>query len=292
MSDITLTASARNSLLSLTNTASLMSRTQGRLTSGLKVASAIDDAVAYFQAKGLDDRASDFGSRKDEIDQGISSVKAALNGATLVDGILKQMKGIVNSVRTADATTRAALTKQFTNLAQQITAGVQDASYQGLHLMDNSSAKLTVYFNQGTGASLTVTAQNLQTSKLISSANNIATSKLATTLIGYAGFSTVSSAGTSQATVLNNVSSALDKAISKIRSVSAQLGGNVTFLQTRMDFTSNYINTMQEGSGKLTLADLNSEGANLVALQTRQQIGIQSLSIAGQQQQAILSLLR
>lgn len=298
MTDITLTASARSSLLSLTNTASLMSRTQGRLTSGLKVASAIDDAVSYFQAKGLNDRASDFGDRKDEIDQGISTLKSALNGTTLVDGILKQMKGIVSSVRTADQTTRAALTKQFNDLAKQITSGVQDASYQGLHLVDNSTAKLTVYFNQGTSASLTVTAQNLQTSKLVSTGGGVLGSKLASTLMnvvdntGATGFSTISIAGASQAAVLNGVASALDKAVNKIRSVSAQLGGNVTFLQTRMDFTANYINTMQEGSGKLTLADLNQEGANLVALQTRQQIGVQSLSIAGQQQQAILSLLR
>jgi len=293
MTDITLTASARNSLLSLTNTASLMSRTQGRLTSGLKVASAIDDAVSYFQAKGLDDRASDFGDRKNEIDQGISSVKAALNGATLVDGILKQMKGIVNSVRTADQTTRAALSKQFADLATQITTGVQDASYQGLHLVDNSTAKLTVYFNEGTSASLTVKATNLKQSKLISAApgaTSVIVSQLMKIVAG--GFSNVSAAGVSVATALNNVASGLDKAISKVRSVSAQLGGNVTFLQTRIDFTNNYINTMQEGSGKLTLADLNNEGANLVALQTRQHIGVQSLSIAGQQQQSILSLLR
>ena len=97
MSDITLTATARSSLLSLTNTASLMSRTQNRLTTGLKVASAIDDAVSYFKAKGLTDRAADFSGRKDEIDQGISSMKAAINGTTLVDSVLKQMKGIVNS---------------------------------------------------------------------------------------------------------------------------------------------------------------------------------------------------
>jgi flagellin-like hook-associated protein FlgL len=96
----------------------------------------------------------------------------------------------------------------------------------------------------------------------------------------------------SPAAVLNKLAAMLDSAISKERGTAAQLGGNVTFLQSRMDFTANYINTMTSGSGKLTLADLNTEGANLVALQTRQQIGIQSLSIAGQQQQAILSLLR
>ena len=300
MSDITLTASARNSLLSLTGTASLMSRTQGRLTSGLKVASAIDDAVSYFKSRSLTDRASDFSVRKDEIDQGISSMKAAINGTTLVDGILKQMKGIVNSVRTADSSTRTALSSQFNDLAKQINSAMQDASYQGLNLVDNSSATMTVYFNQGTNASLNVHSKNMRASKLLttmvngtSSASFNAVTDLVTAAGGNGGFSALTSqTSISPAAVLDHVASIIDKGISQIRSQSALLGGNVTFLQSRMDFTSNYINTLQEGSGKLTLADLNEEGANLVSLQTRQQIGIQSLSIAGQQQQAILSLLR
>ena len=133
MSDITLSATARNSLLSLTNTAGLMSRTQNRLTTGLKVSSAIDDAVSFFKAKSLDDRAADLSTRKDEIDQGISSVKAAINGTTLVDSIMKQMKGLINTARTADSTTRSALTSQFADLAKQINTAVQDASYQGLN---------------------------------------------------------------------------------------------------------------------------------------------------------------
>ena len=334
MSDITLTATARNSLLSLTGTASLMSRTTGRLTSGLKVASAIDDAVSYFKAKGLTDRAADFSTRKDEIDQGMSSLKGAIDGTTLTNSILKQMKGIISTVATADSTTRTALNSQFTDLANQINTGLRDASYQGLNLVDNSSASLTVYFNQGTSASLTVHAQNLLASKLMTTiggltalntsgkaafgvstaAHNMlynaaikATKAANVTMLisqaraavnGLANISTLTF-GTlsnfknlSPASVLNAVSATLDKGISAIRSQSAMLGGNVTFLQSRLDFTSNYINTLQEGSGKLTLADLNEEGANLVSLQTRQQIGVQSLSIAGQQQQAILSLLR
>ena len=299
MSDITLTATARNSLLSLTGTASLMSRTQGRLTTGLKVATAIDDAVAYFKAKGLTDRAADFSGRKDEIDQGISSMKAAVNGATLVDGILKQMKGIVNSVRTADSSTRVALSSQFNDLAKQINSAVSDASYQGLNLVDNSSASLTVYFNQGTSASLSVHAKNLRASKLLTTMVTGASAGSAVADLvnaaggGAVGFSALTSqTSLSPAAVLDKVASVIDKGVSQIRSQSALLGGNVTFLQSRMDFTTNYISTLQEGSGKLTLADLNEEGANLVSLQTRQQIGIQSLSIAGQQQQAILSLLR
>ena len=70
------------------------------------------------------------------------------------------------------------------------------------------------------------------------------------------------------------------------------LGANVAVLNTRLDFTTDYVNTMTAGAGKLTLADLNEEGANLLALQTRQQLGIQSLAFAGQSEQSILGLFR
>jgi len=297
MSDITLTASARTALTSLQGTASLMSRTQSRLTSGMKVASAIDDAVSFFKAQGLTDRASDFTNRKEQIDQGISSVTVASNGTTIAGSILKQMQGLVSSVRTADSSTRATLTSQFNNLAQQLNSAEGDSSYQGLNLVNNSTASLTVYFNQGTGAALTVNAQNLNTSVLMSLASAASSGALSMMMSGgdiasaTGGFSILSDS-TSAASVLNNLQSQLSSAQSTIRAASARLGGNVTLLQTRADFTTNYTNTMTTGSGKMTLADLNNEGANLVALQTRQQIGIQSLSIAGQQQQAILSLLR
>ena len=211
------------------------------------------------------------------------------------------MKGIVNSVRTADSTTRAAYSSQFNDLAKQINTAMSDARYQGLNLVDNSSATLTVYFNQGTSASLNVKAKNLRASKLMTAMGTGASTgqgvqnMLAAGAGGtaVAGFSVLTSqTSISPAAILDHFASYIDKGISSIRSQSALLGGNITFLQSRLDFTNNYINTLQEGSGKLTLADLNEEGANLVSLQTRQQIGVQSLSIAGQQQQAILSLLR
>jgi flagellin len=297
MSDITLTASARTALTSLQGTASLMSRTQGRLTSGLKVASAIDDAVSFFKAQGLSDRASDFTNRKSQIEQGISSVTAAVNGTTIAGSILKQMQGLVSSVRTADSSTRATLTSQFNNLATQLNSAEGDASYQGLNLVNNSTASLTVYFNQGTGAALTINAQNLNTSVLMSCASAASSGALSIMLSGggiasAAGGFSILSDSTSAAAVLNNLQAQLSSAQSTVRASASRLGGNVTFLQTRADFTTNYTGTMTTGASKMTLADLNTEGANLVALQTRQQIGIQSLSIAGQQQQSILSLLR
>jgi len=91
---------------------------------------------------------------------------------------------------------------------------------------------------------------------------------------------------------MNNMITALNTALTTIRSNSQSLGANVALLQTRLDYTTNYVNTLTSGSGKLTLADLNAEGANLLALQTRQQLGIHSLSFAGQSEQAVLGLFR
>ena len=304
MSNITLTASAHSSLLSLQGTQSLMNRTTGRLTTGLKVSSAIDDAVSYFQAKGLSDRADDFNIRKGEIDQGISSLTAAVNGTSVADTILKQMKGIVNSVRTADASARGTLGAQFTDLVDQLNSAVTDASYQGLNLVATTTTSLTVSFSQGTAASLSVAGTDLRASSLITAATlptdavsngtcavNVFLSASGLSAGAPVGFSSLLTGTFSPTAVLDTLSATLDASISTVRSTAAKLGGNVTFLNTRLEFTKCYVNTMSEGAGKLTLADLNEEGANLMALQTRQQIGTQSLSIAGQQQQAILSLL-
>ena len=84
----------------------------------------------------------------------------------------------------------------------------------------------------------------------------------------------------------------LDSALTTLRARSQTLGSNVALLQTRLDFTEDYVNTLEIGSGKLTLADLNEEGANLLALQTRQQLGISALAFAGQAEQGILGLFR
>ena len=84
----------------------------------------------------------------------------------------------------------------------------------------------------------------------------------------------------------------MDAALVTLRSQTQTLGSNVALLQTRLDFTEDYVNTLDAGASKLTLADLNEEGANLLALQTRQQLGISALAFAGQAEQGILGLFR
>ena len=117
MCDIILSESFSRALISLHSTARLLDRTQSRLTYGL-VASAIDDAVAFSPLGNLSDHTTDIG---DYVDRRISSLSAAVTGITIADAILKQMKGIIDSVHTADIDPRTTLTSQFNGSCNMVS---------------------------------------------------------------------------------------------------------------------------------------------------------------------------
>jgi len=304
MADIALTSAQRSALLTLQNVSDLSDRTQTRLSTGRKVNSVVDDAVAYFQGKSLTDRASDFTQRKDGIDQGISSLTSALNALEGVDKLLKQLKGVVEGSKSQTTAERITANDSFREIGTQVAQLLEDASYQGLNLVSTTGSTLDIAFSVRTASRIQINGFDLNAS-VQGSANSLFTGSGASVVFGsslsFVGLTgigvTVSSLtgiGIDNSAISNADSAiaAIDSAITRIRSVSSQLGSNVAILQTRLNFTDQYVNTLEGGSDKLTLADLNEEGANLVALQTRQQLGIQSLSIAGQQQQAILTLLQ
>ncbi|MGH6661027.1 MAG: flagellin, partial [Rhodospirillales bacterium] len=166
MSDVTLSAAVRSSLLSLQNTTTLIDRTQNRLSSGLRVASSIDDPVAFFQAKTLTDRAFDFTEKKDSIDQGVSTVTAAIDGIDAIEAIVRQLKGVTNSLKSATGTQFSDLITQFNDLRTQIGLLADDASYQGTNLVNNTTETLSVSFSEKTGSLLTVNAVNVRESGL------------------------------------------------------------------------------------------------------------------------------
>lgn len=293
--NVTLTSAIRTNLLSLQKTSDLVNRTNSRLSTGLKVASAIDDAVNYFQAKQLSDRASDLTTRKEIIDQGVSSLKTAIGGLDSIEKILTQMKGIVLSAKSAPTDVeRADLSKQFNTLGAQLTNLANDTSFQGLNLVNSTNSSLKVQFSEKSSATLVIQGVDSRFSHLaginsLNSNNGVKGSAAAKDMANGAEWSVVQA---STMSALDNAIKLLDSAITGVRSNAKGLGTNVALLQTRLDFTKQYVNTLTEGSDKLTLADLNEEGANLVSLQTRQQMGIQALSFAGQQQQGVLSLFR
>lgn len=311
MADITLTSASRNNLMALQNTADMVKRTQGRLSTGKSVNSVVDDALKFFSAKSLSDRATDLNARKDAIDQGVSTLKATVAATDKIESFLNQMKGLVNASRSADKATRVENGKQIAELAKQIEKLVQDTSYQGQNLLNSTASKLTVTFSDKTDSKLTVQGVDFKAS--VGLYKDSAGSTLAVTTNGAAGSTAKSkflkalgftvgnlsgydlSKASIQASVNKLADGAiakLDKTISNVRAKASVFGNSVAVLQVRLDFTKTYSNVLSEGSDKLTLADLNEEGANLLALQTRQQLGIQSLSFAGQQEQGILGLFR
>lgn len=296
MADVTLSGAIRSNLLSLQKTGDLVARTNTRLSTGLKVSSAVDDAVAFFQNKALKDRAGDLATRKDGIDQGISALNTALSGLQSAEAVLVQMKGIVLSAKSATDSERKTLGEQLNTLSAQLNYLANDASYQGLNLVNATSSNLKVQFSEKTANVLQVDGTDIRISSGLvmtaytSGATVIAGSSALSAIAGatMAGFSAVSAS----VSVFDAYIAAFDSGIASVRTTSKTVGANVALLQTRSDFTKEYVNTLKVGGDKLVLADLNEEGANLVSLQTRQQLGIQALSFANQSEQGVLSLFR
>lgn len=269
---IALSFASKSILLSLSKTSDLVQRTQNRLSSGLKVAGAVDDATAYFQAKSLSDRASDLSEKKSGIDQAISSVSAALNGIDALDTIVRQLKGLAISAKTATGTELTNLVTQYNSLRAQLNLQTADTTYQGVNLVNGTGVRLTVSFSNLTSSILTIASVDLRNSSL--------------------GLAIGSAANFSVAANIESSIADLDAAISTLRGKASSLGSNVSLLQTRLKFTEDYVNVLDSGANKLTLADINEEGANLVALQTRQQLSISALAFAGQAEQSVLGLFR
>ncbi len=283
MSSIVLGSATQQNLLALQNINTQLGSTQNALATGLSVSSAVDNAVKFFQAQSLDDRANDLSTRKDSIDQGISSVTTATQGIQNAITILQQMQGLVQSAGTDTVAQQKAAQVQFDTLAAQLNQLLNDTSYQGLNLVNSSTSNLTLQFSQASTSVLKVGGQNLLISKSVAGASKA--SHLATILAGKAF--TALSAGT---TVFTSIYNALNASIGTFQGAAQTLGSNVAFLNTRLSFTEQYITTLQGGANSLTVADVNTESTNLVTLQTRQQLAIQSLSIATQSEQAVLRL--
>ncbi|MGF1626152.1 MAG: flagellin [Alphaproteobacteria bacterium] len=270
---IALSAPVRNNLLTLTGTASLINTTQNRLATGLKVSSALDDASAFFQAKSLTDRAGDLNTLKSNIDQAVSTIGAAIDGIEGITSLVEQAKGLATKAKSSgDATERSSLASQFDDILTQINDLARDSSYNGVNLIDGGDDELTVDFNEDGTSRLTIAHMR----------SNASAGGLS--IAGATG--NFASDGDVDAAL-----SSVNAALTELRTNASTLGSNNAVLQTRLEFTSKMVNTLQSGAGKLTLADLNEESANLLALQTRQQLSTNALALSAQSERSVLGLL-
>ena len=272
MAGISKTAGINASLLSVQKVTKAANQAQTALSSGRKVNSATDNAFAFFVAKSLSGRAGDLAAKKDGIDQGISAIRTATNAIDTIEDFSKQLKGLAEAARSASPAERQALTEQFNEVARQIDNVAQDASFGGVNLVSGND-ELTVSFDSREASNLTVEGADISGDDL--------------TALGAPGGSLVNATNDD----IDAIISQIDDSIDSLRGQAAQLGTQTAILQERADFTDAQVNELQAGADKLTLADLNEEAALSVAAQTRQQIGINSISIAGNQQRAILDLI-
>jgi len=295
MSDITLSTATRTNLLSLQGTTRLIGRTQERLATGLKVNSALDDALAFFKARNLNSRAEDLLSIKNSITDGVNIIRAGIQGLEEVEKVLKQMKALAQSaISSPESSTRAKLASQFNELRSQIDNLAEDSSFNGVNLLKNSTAAfqpgadtLTVKFNERT-EQLAINQLVISGLRVTDFNTILARSATAT---GTAGSTSVwGQTGTSAITAINYAVRAIESALVAVRQAGQEFGTNSSLLEIRRSFTENIINTLKGGASDLVNADVNEESANLLSLQTRQQLGTISLSIAQQSEQAVLRL--
>jgi flagellin-like hook-associated protein FlgL len=208
------------------------------------------------------------------INDAASATIGALAGTATGAGKAFLPASVTTVAKAADAgsqTTRANLVAQYNNIIAQITTTAQDASFNGINLLNGDNLKLT--FNE-TGKS------TLNISGVSYNATGLGLASLT------AGTDFLDSGSA------NKVIASLGSASSALRSQASALGSNLSIVQIRQDFSKNLINVLQTGSSNLTLADTNEEAANSQALSTRQSIAVSALALANQSQQSVLQLLR
>jgi flagellin-like hook-associated protein FlgL len=192
-------------------------------------------------------------------DAGVTTAIGFTNGTT---------NGTLISTTGSDAT-RTSLQADYNNVLTQIDALAKDASYNGVNLLFGDDLK--VVFNEKGTSSLTISGVTYDSAGL--------------------GLSAVGGTGFQSNSTIDTAITSLDSALSTLRTQAAKFGSNLTTVQTRQDFTKNLINTLQTGADNLVLADTNEEGANLLALQTRQALSTTALSLSAQADQAVLKIL-
>jgi len=265
---------AMTALQYLSKTQAQMSVTQNAISTGFKVASAKDDGATFAIAQNMRGNVSSYQSVQDSLNRGMSAVDVAMSAGQSISDLLIQLKAkaLAASDAAIDTASRQSLYNDFTALRDQISTIVKNAVFNGFNLVDGSTNQITALASTDGSRRITVGAQKMTLSGsivTIASTGTISTQAKASTMI-----STVQAS-------LTNVNAALAKLSAGSKKYSIQL-----------DFASKLSDTLQSGIGNLVDANMAKESAQLTALQSKQQLGIQALSIANSAPQSILSLFQ
>jgi flagellin len=263
-------------LQNLNITASELQTTQNRISTGLSVSSAKDNGAIWGIAQNSRSTVSSLDAVKQSLQRAQSTVDVAVSAGQTVSDLLNQIKSktLAASDTSLDATSRTALNSDVTALVNQITRTVANADFNGTNIVKSGGTAITALANATGGATnvLTVAAQDLS--------------------VGGANLASLASPAFTTATLAGTYLGFVNTAITNTNAAVSKLGTASNALTTHLNFVSNLADTLTQGIGNLVDADVAKESANLTALQTKQQLGVQALSIANSSKSGLLSLFR
>ncbi|WP_411288441.1 flagellin [Phenylobacterium sp.] len=274
MNSVNTNVGAMVALQNLNQTNDELMTTQARINTGKRVASAKDNGAIWAIAQNQRATSNSLNAVKESLQRAQSTVDVAISAGETVSDILLQMKekALSASDTSLDTASRTALNDDFKALRDQLAKAVSNAEFNGVNMVKAAGTTIAAIANADGTSKITVAAQSLAlggANVTVAAAGSIGTVTLATAMIA-----TVN-------TSITNVSSALSK-----------FGTGSRSLGSHMDFVGKLQDSIDAGVGNLVDADLAKESAKLQALQTKQQLGIQALSIANQSSSILLGLFR
>ena len=261
-------------LQSLNRTQGDLATTQNRVSTGLKVASAKDNGAIWAIANKMKSDVMAYDRVGESTDKAIAQVDTAIAAGESIMDMLNQMKGkaLAGSQAGLSASAQAALDADYQQLKSQITSIIANASFDGANMVGASPVATVALGDAAGGNTISVAGADLSLGGAVvtvTGASALTSAALSTTALGLVNTS-ITNLGTQLAT----------------------WGAGSTRLNSHKNFVSKLQDALTSGIGAMTDADLSKESAKLTALQTKQQLGVQALSIANQSAQTALSLFR
>lgn len=307
MSSIMTNSAAMTALKSLQATNAALETTQARISTGLKVNDASDNAAYWSIATTMRSDNKALGTVQDALGLGSAKVDVAYTGINSAIDVVDEIKTKLVAAR-EPGVDKSKIQSEIGELQNQLSSIATSASFSGENWLSQDSSvagysatkEVVASFNRAADGSVSVGTidVNTATTKLFD-ANGAASGVLDTdfTTTGTAAV-TVSvstldvTAATLDDTDLDEMISAVDSAISSMTTAASDLGASKGRIDLQTDFVSNLMDAIERGVGTLVDADMTKESTRLSALQTQQQLGTQALSIANGSAQSILSLFR
>ena len=267
-------AGAMIALQNLNQTNSELNTVQGRINTGKKVASSKDNGAIWAIAQNQRGTSNSLNAVRDSLQRAQSTVDVAIAGGETVSDLLLQMKekALAASDTTLDSTSRSALSEDFKALRDQVAKAVTNADFNGANMIKASGTTIAALANADGSSKITVAAQSLA--------------------LGGANVTVAATASLSTATIANTMIATVTTSITNVSTALAKLGTGSKALGTHLSFVDKLQDTMDAGIGNLVDADLAKESAKLQSLQTKQQLGVQALSIANGSSSMLLGLFR